>query len=211
MSTRKGTSRPRGTGRYRYLAFNKPYGVLSQFTGAPGQRTLSEFELPTNVYAAGRLDADSEGLLILTDDGPLIQRLLSPRFGHPRTYWAQVEGSPGLAALQALRSGPRLPDGRCRPCEVRLPDPQPDVKPRIPPIRFRKLIPTTWLEIILREGRNRQVRRMTAAVGHPTLRLIRIAIGAVHLDDIPPGKWRVIDPEMIQSLGASVRSRDGGQ
>lgn len=182
----------------RYIAFNKPHGVLSHFTGEAGQRTLARFNLPPGVYAAGRLDADSEGLLLLTDDGPLIHRLLDPRFAHPRTYWAQVERVPDPAAIEALRSGPMLGDGRCLPCAARLLDPPPLVPPRDPPIRFRKSVPAAWLEITLREGRNRQVRRMTAAVGHPTLRLIRVAIGELRLGDLEPGQWRDVEGPGIE-------------
>lgn len=179
-------------GSPRYIAFNKPYGVLSQFTGSAGRRGLGGFGLPGGVYAAGRLDADSEGLLLLTDDGPMIHRLLDPRFAHPRTYWVQVERVPDGETIEALRAGPRLSDGKCRPCEARVLDAEPDVPPRHPPIRFRKSVPTAWLEVTLREGRNRQVRRMTAAVGHPTLRLIRVAVGDLRLGGLAPGQWREV-------------------
>lgn len=184
-------------GRYRYIALHKPYGVLSQFTGNVPAQTLAGFGLPAGVYAAGRLDSDSEGLLLLTDDGPLIHRLLDPKFAHPRTYWAQVERVPDAAALAALRAGPRLKDGPARPCEARLLNPPPGLPPRDPPIRFRKSVPTAWIEITLREGRNRQVRRMTAAVGHPTLRLIRVAIGSLKLGDLAPGAWRESEPPEV--------------
>jgi len=188
-ATRPGLS-PRG--RHRYIAFHKPYGVLSQFTGTASQRTLAGFGLPRGIYAAGRLDADSEGLLLLTDDGTLIHRLLEPEFAHPRTYWAQIERVPGASALDALRAGPRLSDGPCRPCDAHLFDPAPEVPPREPPIRFRKSVSTAWLEITLTEGRNRQIRRMTAAIGHPTLRLIRAAIGTLRLGNLQPGEWREV-------------------
>ena len=153
----------------RCLLFHKPFHVLSQFTPEPGSaaRTLKEFIPVEGVYAVGRLDRDSEGLLLLTDDGRLQHRLTDPRYGHPRTYWAQVEGTPDDAALQALAKGVLIGDYRTLPAAARLLEPEPVVPPRDPPIRFRKSIPTNWIELTLREGRNRQVRRMTAAVGLP--------------------------------------------
>ncbi|MDO5102048.1 MAG: pseudouridine synthase [Lautropia sp.] len=177
------------------IALNKPFNVLCQFTdrGQPPRRTLAEFGLPPDVYAAGRLDHDSEGLLLLTDEGRLAQQLTNPRHKAPKTYWVQVEGSPAEAQLQQLRQGVRLKDGPTRPAEVRAIEP-PTLWLRDPPVRFRKTVPDAWLEIILREGRNRQVRRMTAAVGLPTLRLVRVAIGAYQLADLQPGQWRVIRP-----------------
>jgi 23S rRNA pseudouridine2457 synthase len=171
------------------IAFWKPYGVLSQFTDEDGHHGLSRFGLPKGVYPCGRLDHDSEGLLILTDDGTLAHRLTDPRFGHPRTYWAQVERLPGAEALKKLAAGPKLSDGPTRPCKVKL-IPEPQLPPRDPPIRFRKNVPTAWVELTLTEGRNRQVRRMTAAVGHPTLRLVRAKIGKVKLDLHKPGDWK---------------------
>ncbi|MGK9231553.1 pseudouridine synthase [Inquilinus limosus] len=183
----------------RYVAFHKPYGVLSQFTPEGRWRGLGEFGLPPGVYAAGRLDADSEGLLLLTDDGPLIKRLLDPKHGHPRTYLAQVEGEPDEAALAALAAGPVLSDGPTRPCEVELLAEEPELPPRDPPIRFRKSVPTAWLRLTLTEGRNRQVRRMTAAVGHPTLRLVRVAIGDLTLGELAPGTWTTVDRNEILS------------
>jgi len=177
----------------RYVAFHKPYGVLSQFTPEGRWRGLNEFGLPPGIYAAGRLDADSEGLLLLTDDGPLIKRLLDPKHGHPRTYLAQVEGEPAEEALAALAGGIALTDGPTRPCLVERLAAAPDLPPRDPPIRVRKAIPTTWLRLTLTEGRNRQVRRMTAAVGHPTLRLVRTAIGGLELGDLAPGTWIAVD------------------
>lgn len=173
------------------LAFNKPYGVLSQFTGHL-HRTLSEFKFPPGVYPLGRLDSDSEGLLLLSDEGGLNSRLLNPREGHWREYWAQVERVPASSALVQLRRGIQLPDVRTRPCHAWILDPQPDISPRDPPIRFRKSVETCWLGLQLREGKNRQVRRMTAAVGHPTLRLIRVGIGQFRLGDLPAGTWRVL-------------------
>lgn len=174
------------------LALHKPYGVLSQFTPEPGSawRTLAEFGLPRDVYALGRLDADSEGLLLLSDEAGLNSRLLDPAGGHRREYWVQVEGVPEEAALAQLRRGVRIGDYTTRPCAARRLDPAPAVGPRTPPIRVRKSVPDSWLAIELTEGRNRQVRRMTAAVGHPTLRLLRARIGGFALGDLPPGKWR---------------------
>ncbi|MDM0015621.1 pseudouridine synthase [Variovorax sp. J22P168] len=173
----------------RLIRFNKPYGVLSQF-GAEGRwRGLKDFiDLP-GVYAAGRLDADSEGLLLLTDDGRLQARIADPRFKMEKTYWAQVEGSPDEAALDALRQGVRLNDGLTLPARARLLQEPPAVWERDPPVRIRQAIPTAWLELVIREGRNRQVRRMTAAVGFPTLRLIRTAIGPYSIDGLAPGTW----------------------
>lgn len=173
----------------RLIRFNKPYGVLSQFTAEGKWRGLKEYiDLP-GVYVAGRLDADSEGLLLLTDDGQLQARIADPRFKMEKTYWVQVEGLPGDAALAALRSGVVLNDGPTLPAKARLLEPPPVVWDRHPPIRERKAIPTAWVELIIREGRNRQVRRMTAAVGHPTLRLIRAAIGPYTLEGLAPGAW----------------------
>ncbi len=173
----------------RLIRFNKPYGVLSQFTAEGKWRGLKDhIDLP-GVYVAGRLDADSEGLLLLTNDGQLQARIADPRFKMEKTYWVQVEGQPGEAALAALRSGVVLNDGPTLPARARLLEPPPVVWERHPPIRERKAIPTAWIELIIREGRNRQVRRMTAAVGHPTLRLIRAAIGPHTLDGLAPGAW----------------------
>jgi 23S rRNA pseudouridine2457 synthase len=180
------------------LAFHKPYGVLSQFTPEPGSRwrTLADFGLPPDVYPLGRLDADSEGLLLLSDEAGLNTRLLDPGRAHRREYWAQVEGVPDAAALGRLaRGGIDLGGYRTLPCRARLLDPAPQVPPRDPPIRFRKHVPDTWLALELIEGKNRQVRRMTAAVGHPTLRLIRVCIGAFPLGDLAPGDWRDLNAE----------------
>ena len=172
------------------LALNKPYGVLSQFTpDHPGQRTLSEFRLPANVYPLGRLDRDSEGLLLLSDEPGLNAKLLDPKNAHSRTYWAQVEGEVTEDALQKLRNGVVIEGKLTLPAEAERIGP--DLSPRDPPIRFRQNIPTSWIALTLREGRNRQVRKMTASVGHPTLRLLRVAIGQFHLPaDLAPGHWR---------------------
>lgn len=181
----------------RLIAFNKPYGVLSQFTDkgtADSPRaTLSDYiDLP-GVYPAGRLDRDSEGLLLLTDDGKLQARISNPRFKTDKTYLVQVEGLPDEAALKALRGGVTLKDGPTRPARVRRIDP-PDIWDRDPPVRYRKSVPDCWLEITISEGRNRQVRRMTAHVGHPTLRLVRWRIGDWSLDGLRPGAWSDLRP-----------------
>ncbi|WP_183960725.1 pseudouridine synthase [Chiayiivirga flava] len=176
------------------IVFNKPCNVLCQFTdrSVPPRRTLAEFGLPPDVYAAGRLDFDSEGLLLLTDDGALAHRLTDPRHKEPKTYLAQVEGVIDDAALQRLRDGVTLNDGPTRPAQARAIDAPHWLWPRDPPVRFRKSVPDAWLELTLREGRNRQVRRMTAAVGLPTLRLVRVALGTQRLDGLAPGQWRVV-------------------
>ena len=178
------------------IAFNKPYGVLSQFTdkGTAGSArpTLSAYIDVSGVYPAGRLDRDSEGLLLLTDDGRLQARIADPKHKMEKTYWAQVEGIPDEAALTAFRTGLDLKDGRTRPARAALMDEPPGLWERDPPIRYRKSVPDCWLEISLSEGKNRQVRRMTAAIGHPTLRLIRCSIGDWTLDGLQPGEWRAV-------------------
>ena len=176
------------------LALNKPYGMLSQFTPEPGSRwrTLAELGLPPRVYPLGRLDADSEGLLLLTDEAALNEQLLHPRHGHEREYWVQVERVPDDEALARLATGVTLGGFHAQPCRVRRLTPPPAVPPREPPIRFRKNVADCWLALELTEGKNRQVRRMTAAIGHPTLRLVRERIGALRLDQLAlaPGQWR---------------------
>jgi 23S rRNA pseudouridine2457 synthase len=174
------------------IALNKPYGVLCQFTDPQGRRTLADFVRQKDVYAAGRLDHDSEGLLLLTDDGRLAHQLTDPRHKQAKTYIAQVDGEIDETAVQALRRGVLLNDGPTLPTEAALIAEPEWLWPRDPPVRFRKSIPTSWLSLTLREGRNRQVRRMTAAVGYPTLRLIRVRIGEHVLDGLVPGETRIL-------------------
>ncbi len=176
------------------IAFHKPYGVLSQFTsdGSPN-RTLAEFGFPKNVYPIGRLDADSEGLLLLCDEPAWNARLLEPRHAHEREYWVQVERIPTEESLQQLQAGVLIQGRKTLPCRVWKLFPQPSVAPRDPPIRFRKTVPDCWIAMELLEGKNRQVRRMTAAVGHPTLRLLRVRIGGLQLNSLPAGEWRILD------------------
>jgi 23S rRNA pseudouridine2457 synthase len=198
----------------RYLLFHKPYRVLSQFTagstppqGTAGDRpTLANFITIPNVYPVGRLDWDSEGLMLLTDDGPLQHRLSHPQFGHERTYWAQVERIPDPAALDRLQRGLKIQNYVTRPAIATRLDPDPDLPPRDPPIRFRQNIPTAWIALTLTEGRNRQVRRMTAAVGFPTLRLVRVAIGPLRLDGLAPGQWRDLTEVERRSLLAWAKA-----
>lgn len=175
----------------RLILFNKPYGVMSQFTDVRSETvrpTLSAFIDVPGVYPAGRLDLDSEGLLLLTDDGRLQSRIADPKYKTPKTYLVQVEGDPQESALEQLRRGVRLKDGMTLPAQARRIDP-PDLWPRDPPVRFRKSVPDCWIELTIREGRNRQVRRMTAAVGHPTLRLVRWRIGDWSIEGMQPGEW----------------------
>ena len=223
---------------YRYLLLYKPYDVLSQFTDESGRQTLKDFVTVPDVYAVGRLDRDSEGLLLLSDDGPMQHRLSHPRFGHRRQYWVQVEcplkSQPLEAAIAQLKSGVTIRGYQTRPAQVKA-IPEPDLPPRDPPIRYRKQIPTVWLEIILSEGKNRQVRRMTAAVGYPTLRLVRSALFflearnpearnpkarkplgaekpvaselALSLSGLLPGQWRSLTQQELRSLPRSTHSR----
>ena len=177
----------------RLLLLNKPYGVLSQFTPEGRWRALDEFIPVKGVYVAGRLDADSEGLLLLTDDGKLQAKIADPRYKLEKTYWAQVEGVPDEAALDRLRAGIALSDFTAQPAKVRLIDEPPGLWQRDPPIRYRAAIPTSWLEIRISEGKNRQVRRMTAAIGYPTLRLVRAAIGRLELGGLALGTYREIE------------------
>ncbi len=190
--------------QHRYVIMFKPYGVLCKFTDAAGRPTLADFGLPPGVYAAGRLDLDSEGLLFLTDDNALAHRLTDPRYRHPRIYLAQVERVPTSDALQALRDGVVIQGRRTLPAQVELLADEPDLPPRPVPIRYRKNVPTAWLRLTLHEGRNRQVRRMTAAVGHPTLRLVRVGIGPLRLGDLQPGQWRDLTPAELESLQAAA-------
>ena len=177
----------------RIILLNKPYGVLTQFTDAAGRPTLKDYVNVSGVYPAGRLDVDSEGLVILTDDGALQAKISNPRHKLDKQYWAQVEGEPSSEALKQFSQGLDLADFKTAPCRVRMISKPPNLWPRVPPIRFRAAIPTSWLEITLREGKNRQVRRMTAKIGNPTLRLIRFAIGQWSIDHLMPGAWRAAD------------------
>jgi 23S rRNA pseudouridine2457 synthase len=186
------------------ILYNKPYGVLTQFTDAQNRPTLADHIPLKGIYAAGRLDKDSEGLLLLTDDGALQHRLTDPRHKAWKTYWVQVEGEIDDKALQRLRKGVELKDGATRPARARRLA-APEIWPRDPPIRYRAAIPTSWLELSLREGRNRQVRRMTAAVGFPTLRLVRVAIGSWKLGRLQPGEWRQLESDEEKALPSVKR------
>jgi 23S rRNA pseudouridine2457 synthase len=175
------------------VLFNKPFGVLSQFSPSAGRPTLRDFLPARDIYPAGRLDAESEGLLVLTADGGLQHRISDPRHKLPKVYWAEVEGVPDDTALARLGRGVKLPDYTTRPAQVRLSSAPSWLWPRVPPVRFRRHIPTSWLEIVLTEGRNRQVRRMTAAFGFPTLRLVRYAVGEWTIGGLLPGQWRALE------------------
>lgn len=179
---------------------NKPFQVLTRFTDPNGRNTLADYVSVPEVYPAGRLDFDSEGLLVLTDDGPLAHRLTDPRFDHPKTYLAQVERIPDESSLDKIRKGIVLGDGPCKPADIELLNEEPRVWERSEPIRFRKTVPTCWVRLTISEGRNRQVRRMTAAIGHPCLRLIRCSIGNLELGDLEPGQWRYLTEEEILGL-----------
>jgi 23S rRNA pseudouridine2457 synthase len=194
------------------IAFHKPYGVLSQFTDDGSRhRTLADFGFPPRVYSLGRLDAESEGLLLLSDEPDLNHALLDPRQAHERTYWAQVERIPSSGALQSLARGLVIGGRRTLPCQAVWLDPQPTVPPRDPPIRVRKNVPDGWLELTLIEGKNHQVRKMTAAIGHPTLRLIRVQIGDFPLENISVGQWRELTvmerKQVFASTTAAARHR----
>ena len=189
---------------YRYIAVFKPYDVICQFSDAIGRLTLKDYVPIPGIYPVGRLDRDSEGLLLLTDDGRLAHRLTDPRFEHPKRYLVQVERIPDPIALESLRRGVVLKDGRTRPAHAEVLAEPPALPDRSVPIRFRKNVPTAWLRLTIREGRNRQVRRMTAAVGHPTLRLVRTAIGPITVGDLAPGQWRELNAQELAALSDSI-------
>jgi 23S rRNA pseudouridine2457 synthase len=191
----------------RYILFYKPYGVLSQFTDDGGRQTLKDYIPVPDVYPVGRLDWDSEGLVLLTNDGRLQHRLSDPKYGHPRTYWVQVERIPDDLALERLASGVEIQNYQTKPALVKLLVAEPQLPPRDPPIRDRQNIPTAWIELTLTEGKNRQVRRMTAAVGFPTLRLVRYSIGSVSLGDLSLGSWRDLTSAEVKILKQAHTSR----
>jgi 23S rRNA pseudouridine2457 synthase len=193
----------------KYIIFYKPYGVLCQFTddSASPRPTLKEYIDIPEVYSVGRLDFDSEGLLLLTNDGQLKHRLIDPQFEHNRTYWVQVERIPTEEVLQQLRDGVLIQGYRTKPASVKLLDSEPELPPRNPPIRFRASIPTAWIELTLTEGKNRQVRKMTAVVGFPTLRLVRVKIAHLRLDNLPVGQWRNLTEKELQELRLKVLPR----
>lgn len=191
------------------IILNKPFGTICQFSPHPSRPSLADWVDVPNIYPAGRLDADSEGLLLLTDDGRLQAAISHPNHKMPKTYWAQVEGAPSHAAIRALQAGIDLGDFVSQPCQARAIEPPTTLWPRNPPIRYRATIPTSWLEITLTEGKNRQVRRMTAALGLPTLRLIRVAIGPLNVFDmqLTPGSWREVAPRTLQLSAAPAERR----
>lgn len=187
--------------KHQYYIFFKPYGALSQFTGPDGKDNISNYgPFPGDIYPVGRLDADSEGLILLTNDNFLKHRLLDPANGHPRTYLAQVERIPDERALQRLRDGVLIEGRKTLPAKIELLENEPDIAPRPVPVRFRKNVPTCWLKIVLTEGRNRQVRKMTALVGHPTLRLLRVGIGTVSIEGLNPGDKRMLGPGEVDEI-----------
>jgi 23S rRNA pseudouridine2457 synthase len=190
--------------RLHYILLHKPFGTICQFSPEGGHPTLAALgPFPVDVYPAGRLDTDSEGLVLLTNDNDLKHGMMEPRFAHPRTYLVQVEGIPGAEALERLRRGVNIQGRVTAPAEAEVLDPAPDIPSRSTPIRVRREIPTSWIRLVLREGKNRQVRRMTAAVGHPTLRLIRTAMGTVTITGLAPGAWRVLAPAEVDALRKS--------
>jgi 23S rRNA pseudouridine2457 synthase len=190
------------------IAFHKPYGVVSQFTQDGSRwRTMKEFGFPRGVYSIGRLDAESEGLLLLSDEGPLVDKLLNPRHAHRRRYWVQVERTPANETLAQLEAGVKIGEYETLPCKAWMLDPQPEVPPRDPPIRVRKTVPDCWIAMELTEGKNHQVRRMTAAVGHPTLRLVRVMIGGYELGSLEAGQWREVNVEDRQRVLAGTKDQ----
>lgn len=195
----------------RYIIFNKPFQVLTQFTDDNGRKTLKDFVDIPGVYSAGRLDYDSEGLLILTDDGQLIHSMMDPQFKVPKTYLAQVEGIPSDDAIEKLKLGLELKDGKTRPCQANLVDEPHWIWPRNSPIRERKAIPTQWIQLTITEGRNRQVRRMTAAVGHPTLRLVRHTIANVSVNELQLGEYREVNLAFLEDNGIKLLPKKGGR
>lgn len=193
------------TPRLHYILLHKPFGTICQFSPEGSPPTLAALgPFPQDVYPAGRLDTDSEGLVLLTNDNALKHGIMEPRFAHPRTYLVQVEGIPGTEALERLRRGVLIRGRTTAPAEAEMLDPAPDIPPRSIPIRVRREIPTSWIRLVLREGKNRQVRRMTAAVGHPTLRLIRTAIGSITINGLAPGAWRALNPAEVDALRESA-------
>lgn len=197
----------RKTSPFRYILFYKPYGVVSQFIFLGSHKALKDFgPFPPNVYPVGRLDADSEGLLLLTDDDNVKHRLIDPKFRHPREYLAQVENTPDESKLEKLRAGIVLGGRKTLPADVKILTSEPNLPARVPPIRYRKSVPTAWIQLRLREGMNHQVRRMTAAVGHPTLRLVRTGIGFLSLNDLRPGEYRELSKVEISQLKTLLRS-----
>lgn len=197
----------KGQDALQVIRFYKPFGVLSKFTDTEGRPTLADYIDIPDIYAAGRLDFDSEGLLILTNDGALNTQLTDPRHAHPRSYLVQVERIPDANALDALRAGVIIQGQKTRPAEVELYTEAPELPPRNPPIRFRKSIPTAFIKLTLREGKNRQVRRMTATVGHPALRLIRVSSGPITLTGLAPGEWQALTQDELDALRRSLRQK----